>query len=79
MDCLEIKTRLESKGYSISLTYGLISEKSDSEIVIADIRKCEGLVVMPYCNKIETKGTRKLSKIVHEEKIPFREKPRTSD
>ena len=79
MDCLEIKTRLENKGYSVSPNYGLISEKSDGEIVIADIRKCEELIVIPYCNKTEIKGTRRLAKIVHDEKIPFREKPRTSD
>ena len=77
MKIKEIEGRLMSRRYGISKNYGLILENEES--VIADIRNCEGKVVIPYYNRIETEAVRRLTKIITEEGIPFRNKPRQSD
>ena len=73
MDCLEIKAELEKKGYYVSPNYGLIMEKSNPEEVIADIRKFEEKVVLPYWNEVDTVQVKNLRKILIKEKISFRD------
>jgi hypothetical protein len=75
MEVEEIKAKLEARGYYISPNYGLILENKNDELVIADIRKCEKLIVLPHHNEVETKEARNLIGILGEE-IPFRNKPR---
>ncbi len=74
MNIKEIESRLMNRRYGISKRYHLILE--DDETVLADIRESEGLLVIPYWNEKETESVRRLTKIVKEERIPFRDKPR---
>ena len=49
MNVREIESRLMNRRYGISPNYGLILENDES--ALADIRECEGLVVLPYWNE----------------------------
>lgn len=77
MNIKEIESRLMNRRYGISKKYHLVLE--NDETALADIRECEGLVVLPYYNKVETESIRRLTRIIKEEGIPFRNKSRTSD
>ena len=77
MNIQEIKTRLETRGYYISPNYGLILENQNDEYTLADIRKCEEKIILPYYNKTETESINNLRKILFKEEIPFRDRSRS--
>ena len=71
MNSKDIKAKLETIGYFVSPNYGLIAEKSNLEYFIADIRKCEDSVFVPYIGKVTAEKT-ELMKTLAEQGIPFR-------
>jgi hypothetical protein len=78
MNVKEIEGKLIEGGCSLSENYGLILGKEDSKYVIADVRKSEGMVVVPFWNKIITEEERELMKILNQKRVPFRNKPRNN-